>query len=79
MKDKIINLLEDNCVEIIFKSRIPYLCNILTDDYGVIDTISIGDNSITGYNGICKENITQDSMNKIKNSIIEILKSEKGM
>ena len=27
MKDKLINLIENNSIEISFKSRIPYLCN----------------------------------------------------
>lgn len=76
MEDDLINLLENNSVEIIFKSRIPYLCNGTTDDYGVIKNLSIGDHNLTRYNGICRENISQETMNKIKTSIIKILKKE---
>ena len=76
MEDELINLLENNSIEIIFKSRIPYLCSGTTDDYGLIKKISIGDHSITGYNGICRENISQGTMNKIKTSIVKILKNK---
>jgi hypothetical protein len=76
MEDELINLLENSSIEITFKSRIPYLCFGTTDDYGMIEKISIGDHSITGYNGICRENISQETMNKIKTSIIKILKNK---
>jgi len=76
MKDRLIKLLENNSVEIIFNYRIPYLCMGTNDEHGLIETISIGDNNIIGYNGICKENLSQYTMNKIKLSIIKILKSE---
>ena len=77
MKDKLIELLEgNNSIEIVFKGRIPYLCIGTNEDYGVFNKFGIGDHNITGYNN---SDVSQDTMNKIKSSIIEILKSEKGM
>jgi len=77
MKDKLIEILESGSIEIILKNRIPYLCNGTTEDYGVVDKISIGDHNLTGYNGIMKENISQELMNEIKNSIIQTIKKSK--
>lgn len=74
MKYTLIDMLENNSIEIAFKSRIPYLCNGTTEDYGVISTLSLGDKCLTGYNGICKETVSQDIMDEIKTSIINILK-----
>jgi len=74
MKDKIIELLEDNSVEIIIRTHIPYMCEGITEDYGVTDKIKFGDHNVTGYNGKCRENISQDLMSEIKLSIIETIK-----
>lgn len=73
IKNELIEILEKESIEIIIKYRIPYLCNGTSDNYGVIRSLSIGDNNITGYNGICKENISQELMNNIKKSIIKTI------
>ena len=76
MKDKLIHMLENESIEIIFNSRVPYLAIGPTDDYGLLATASIGDDCLTGYQGIFSENVSQDTMDKLKSSIIELLKSE---
>ena len=43
MKCTLIDMLENNSIEITFKSRIPYLCNGTTEGYGVIITLSVGE------------------------------------
>lgn len=73
MKKKLIKLLENDSVEIIIKTRIPYMCRGTNEDYGMIDKISIGDHNVTGYNGLVTENISQELMNKIKSVLIEVL------
>lgn len=77
MKDKLIKLLEDNSCEIIIRTHIPYMCRGTKEDYSVTDIISIGNHNITGYNGLCSENISQELMNEIKTSIINTIKNSK--
>lgn len=77
MKRKIVELLKNNAVEIIIRTHIPYKCIGLTEDYSVTDKISIGDGCITGYNGITKENISQELMTEIKRAIIFTIENHK--
>ena len=72
MKD-LVNILGSDSIEIIFKDRIPHLCVGLTNDYGVINEVSIGDHNITGYNKNNESNLEQKTLNKIKEAIINII------
>lgn len=76
MNNKLIELLENDGVEIIFNNLIPYLCYGTTFDYGVVKQILIGDHNITGYNSNNIENVSQETMNNIKQAIINVLKNE---
>lgn len=69
VKNKLISLLKNNSVVINFELRIPYLCSGI-NGYGVVEKISVGDHNVTGYNDVCRENISQELMNDIKSAII---------
>jgi len=77
LKEKIVELLSDDSVEIIIRTHIPYRSTGLTEDYSVTDKISIGDRNITGYYGIHKENISQELMNSIKSTLINLIRESK--
>ena len=83
MKEEIlIEILKSKSISITFKNHTPYLCVGTNEDYGVSQKISIGDESVTGFNGhpentsMVKLHILPEKMSKIKQSIIEILTSE---
>jgi len=69
-KEEIINMLEKDSIEIIFNSHMPYMCRTV-DENTPFKTIKIGDGSITGYN---LDEESKQIINKIKKSILEILK-----
>ncbi len=77
LEDRLISLLEENTPnEIIIRSHIPYVCfSSLGVDRSVVKKESFGDGCITGYNTEF-ENISQEKMDKIRESILSILKND---
>ena len=65
----LIKQLSNNSIEIVFRTRIPYLDKSYEDYYGVGKEIRIGDSCITGYHSI-----NQNIINKIKQLIVKDLK-----
>lgn len=73
MEEKLIKLLEHGSVEIIIRTHIPYMAIGTTEEYGVIEKLSVADGDVTGY-GVNSENISQPVMTRLKRAMIESLK-----
>ena len=64
----LINIISSNSVEIVFRTRMPFMCHGVSDYYGVCKELRIGDCWITGY-----QDMNQDMMKSLKQLMIKDL------